>query len=98
MEEAKGPQGRPIPGSERSVDPVEPLLSVGEQRPSAFSPKLSPGSSSLGLILAIDDDPRILTTLQRLFTMEGYEIKKAHDGDADWTRSAALPPMPSFSI
>jgi DNA-binding response OmpR family regulator len=80
MEKAKRPQSRSVPGSERYVDPVERLWSAGEQRPSAFSPKLSPDSSLLGVILAIDDDPRILTTLQRLFTMEGYEVRKAPNG------------------
>ena len=75
MEEAKRPQSRPVPGSARAVDAGERTCSIA-----ASTPELSPGSAVLGVILAIDDDPRILTTLQRLFTTEGYEIRKAHDG------------------
>ena len=86
------PHSHPIAGSQRSVDPVERLRPVGEQGASASSPELSPGSSSLGVILAIDDDPRILTTLQRLFTMEGYEIKKAHNGRRGLEAFRSAPP------
>ena len=76
MEEAKWPL---IPGSEKSIDLVDRSGSGGEQL-TAPAPKLSEGSSALGVILAIDDDPRILTALQRLFSLEGYEILKAHNG------------------
>ena len=79
-EEAKRPQSCLDPGSEKSLDQVERSWSDEEQRPSPPSPNLPTDSSSLGMILVIEDDPRIFTTLQRLFKMEGYEIKNAHDG------------------
>jgi len=34
----------------------------------------------MGTILAIEDDPRILKALQRLFSSEGYEIRSANNG------------------
>jgi DNA-binding response OmpR family regulator len=34
----------------------------------------------MGTILAIEDDPRILKALQRLFSSEGYEIRSASNG------------------
>jgi DNA-binding response OmpR family regulator len=34
----------------------------------------------LGIILIIDDDPRIIKAFQRLFAMEGYEVRRAENG------------------
>lgn len=36
---------------------------------------------SLGTILVIEDDPRIQRALERQFTMEGYQVQIASDGD-----------------
>ena len=92
MEEVKRPQSCTVPGSEKPIDPVDRLWSVREPVLSASLPKLSESSSSLGVILAIDDDPRILTALQRLFTMEGYEIRKAHNGKRGLDAFSSAPP------
>ncbi len=34
----------------------------------------------MGMILVVEDDPRIVKALQRLFTAEGYELKSAGSG------------------
>jgi DNA-binding response OmpR family regulator len=44
------------------------------------------------MILVIEDDPRIVMTLQRLFTMEGYELRKAHNGKSGLDLFSGAPP------
>ena len=43
----------------------------------------------MGTILAIEDDPRILKALQRLFSSEGYEIRSANNGKQGLEQFAA---------
>ena len=61
-------------------DLVEGSASEGEQCATASLADLPHGSHPLGTILIIDDDPRIITALQRLFVMEGYEVRRAENG------------------
>jgi len=43
----------------------------------------------MGTILAIEDDPRILKALHRLFSSEGYEIRSANNGKQGLEQFAA---------
>jgi DNA-binding response OmpR family regulator len=45
-----------------------------------------------GMILVIDDDPRTAKTLQRLFTLEGYEVRRARTGAQGLDSFAACSP------
>ncbi len=79
MDEASRPQSGPVADSERSVERIERLSPAGEPR--KVSPQQQPALDppTLGTILVIEDDPRIVTTLHRLFTMERYEVKRANN-------------------
>jgi DNA-binding response OmpR family regulator len=60
-------------------DFVERSTSGGEQSAGSLG-DLTPRPQALGAILVIEDDPRIVKALQRLFAMEGYEVRRAENG------------------
>src|SRR6516162_755065 len=61
-------------------DLVEGSSSVGEKGTGASLADLAPRSSPLGTVLVIDDDSGIVRALQRLFALEGYEVRRADCG------------------
>lgn len=90
MVDAKSLQSRAVPGSEKSVNRIERPASDTAQGASASAPELLP-SPPVGVILVIEDDPRVAKTLQRLFTMEGYEVRRADNGKQGLNMFSASP-------
>ena len=72
-------------------DTAEMSSSGGQPGADPSVPESVLGSPPLGTILVIDDDPRITKTLQRLFTMEGYEVSRAENGKQGLNRLNASP-------
>lgn len=79
MDEASRPQSGPVADSERSIERMDLSSPAGEPRKVSTQPQPALDPPTLGTILVIEDDPRIVTTLHRLFTMERYEVKRANN-------------------
>lgn len=77
-------------GSPRSIDQVDRPWPPDDET-SDYGPQLSPGSSPLGVVLVIRGDPRMVRTLQRLFTMEGYEFRKPRNRRGRHEATGSLP-------
>jgi DNA-binding response OmpR family regulator len=45
----------------------------------------------MGKILIVEDDPSMSSMYKRIFTLEGYEVEVAEDGEQGLQKAAALP-------
>jgi len=79
MNEVSSRQSGPVNDPEMSDERNRRSSAAGEQREVSPQPQPALDPPTLGTILVIEDDPRIVTTLHRLFTMERYEVKRANN-------------------
>lgn len=90
MDDAKSLQTRLVSGYEKSVTRIVSPASDAARGASAVAPELLPGPP-VGVILVIEDDSRVAKTLHRLFTMEGYEVRRADNGKQGLNMFGASP-------
>jgi DNA-binding response OmpR family regulator len=90
MDDAKSLQSRPVPGSENSGNRIDRPASETARGANASAPELL-SSRPVGVILVIEDDPSVAKTLQRLFTMEGYSVRRGDNGKQGLNMFSASP-------